>query len=124
MPSVTPARAGRDELKGALGRDLDRLLQEHVLAGRGERGESSRCVFGGVKIATALDARIGEDRLDAVAERERESSRERRAPRGARAEAAGDLDAVARSSRPLACGVTAMPRPMRAMRCLGICCPW
>ena len=83
-----------DELLGLLGRGLDRLFEQHMLAGR---GASAGDVEMGVRRREdryCVDRCVVEDRVEAVAERKVEPRAERLAPRRARAEGVGDLDLV------------------------------
>ena len=77
----------------------------------------SRCVLGGVRTATAVMLRSSKDAAEAVRGGKREAARERlsAAPRSGSWHGR-PRPGPPRSSRLLACGVTAMPRPMRAMR--------
>ena len=75
--------------------DLQRLFQEHVLAGRrAAPATMSRCVLGGVRTMTASTLGIIEDRLEAIAGRKGNCAGEGFAARRRRAEGVGDLDPV------------------------------
>ena len=90
---MTPAaRAGGDERLGAVGRDLERLLQEHVLAGGGGPGDELAVGVRRGQDQHRVDRGVVEDRLEAVGEREREALGEGGAARRGRAEGGGDLD--------------------------------
>ena len=93
--SVTPAcAAGLDQLDRAFARDLERLFQQDVLAGRRAFLDQIEMRVRRGEDLDAIDALVGEDRVETAGERKRKLLAERLAPRLARAERGGDLHAV------------------------------
>ena len=94
-PSVTPASRAVSTSSTARSVEISSGFSSRMcLPAAAHLRTRSRCVFGGVRISTQSIALVGEDRVEAAGERKRKFLAERLAPRRARAERGGDLDAV------------------------------
>jgi hypothetical protein len=83
------------QLNRPLGADLQRLLQEDVLAGHGGLPDQVEMRVGRGQDQHGANALVGKHDIQAVGQRKRESLSEAPAPSLARAEGMGDLDQIA-----------------------------
>ena len=112
-PSVTPASAQAATSARRAGRNIERLLEQDVLAGLGELSCDLEMRVGRGEDGDRCDAAVFEDAAEAARGGEREAGRERLSPPRAWAHGMGDLDPVLRDR---AGSWRAASRPCRGRR--------